>query len=129
MIRRLVLATAAVMALFGVVSPATATDDWRHDDRRWGAYQSRGHLEDGRSRYDRVLPPRVIVHKLVRRGFSDIGDVRLRGETYAVSATSPRGHAVRLVLSATTGDFIGFRRIDDDYRDRRFGANARAYWD
>lgn len=43
------------------------------------------------------------------RGFRDLSDVRVKGDTYVVKAVGPRGERVTLVVNAATSEIMGSR--------------------
>lgn len=52
-----------------------------------------------------------VIKYLAIRGFSDVTELRRRGETFICEATGPRRQRVRLVVDARSGEISGMRVI------------------
>lgn len=61
---------------------------------------------------DAILPPRAVIFRLGRAGFSGMTHPRFDGETYRVEADSPWGNRVQLVLDARTGRILDRERLE-----------------
>ncbi|MEM6664991.1 MAG: hypothetical protein AAF638_01165 [Pseudomonadota bacterium] len=57
------------------------------------------------------IPRRVVRRKLRHMGLRQVSDIRFRHGTYRVRAVTPRGHMVRMVFDASTGQVIRARRL------------------
>lgn len=94
------LAALAATLLAGVVAPAQA------QGYRQG-YPVTIEDED-----DAILPPRAVLFRLGRAGFTGMGHPRFDGETYRVEADSPWGNRVQLVVDARTGRILDRERLE-----------------
>lgn len=61
---------------------------------------------------DAILPPRAVVFRLGRAGFTGMSHPRFDGETYRVEADSPWGNRVQLVVDARTGRILDRERLE-----------------
>ncbi|AWN45809.1 hypothetical protein DK419_05320 [Methylobacterium terrae] len=61
---------------------------------------------------DAILPPRAVIFRLGRAGFSGMSHPRFDGETYRVEADSPWGNRVQLVVDARTGRILDRERLE-----------------
>ncbi len=88
------LAALAATWLTGAVAPAQA--------QGYGVV-----IED-----DVILPPRAVIVRLGRAGFTGMSHPRFDGETYQVEADSPWGNRVQLVVDARTGRILDRERLE-----------------
>ncbi len=65
---------------------------------------------------DQQLDPPALLASLASRGFTDVGQLRLRGSAYICEATGPRRERVRLVVDAASGAIFGVEVIGYDSR-------------
>ncbi|GJD64130.1 hypothetical protein [Methylobacterium frigidaeris] len=61
---------------------------------------------------DVILPPRAVIFRLGRAGFTGMSHPRFDGETYRVEADSPWGNRVQLVVDARTGRILDRERLE-----------------
>ncbi|MBK3411146.1 hypothetical protein HPY24_22945, partial [Methylobacterium sp. IIF1SW-B5] len=61
---------------------------------------------------DAILPPRAVIFRLGRAGFTGMTHPRFDGETYRVEADSPWGNRVQLVVDARTGRILDRERLE-----------------
>lgn len=61
---------------------------------------------------DAILPPRAVIFRLGRAGFSGMSHPRFDGEIYRVEADSPWGNRVQLVVDARTGRILDRERLE-----------------
>ncbi|MGF3022462.1 hypothetical protein ACQVP2_06505 [Methylobacterium aquaticum] len=61
---------------------------------------------------DAILPPRAVIFRLGRAGFTGMTAPRFDGETYRVQADSPWGNRVQLVVDARTGRILDRERVE-----------------
>ncbi|UHC17171.1 hypothetical protein LRS73_04505 [Methylobacterium currus] len=61
---------------------------------------------------DVILPPRAVLVRLGRAGFTGMSHPRFDGETYQVEADSPWGNRVQLVVDARTGRILDRERLE-----------------
>ncbi|TNC15344.1 hypothetical protein FF100_07295 [Methylobacterium terricola] len=61
---------------------------------------------------DAILPPRAVLFRLGRAGFTGMSHPRFDGETYRVEADSPWGNRVQLVVDARTGRILDRERLE-----------------
>ncbi len=59
-----------------------------------------------------ILPPRAVIFRLGRAGFTGMTHPRFDGETYRVEADSPWGNRVQLVVDARTGRILDRERLE-----------------
>ncbi|TGE00222.1 hypothetical protein [Methylobacterium nonmethylotrophicum] len=61
---------------------------------------------------DAILPPRAVIVRLGRAGYSGMSHPRFDGETYRVEADSPWGNRVQLVVDARSGRILDRERLE-----------------
>jgi hypothetical protein len=127
MIRNAALATIIALMSAAAALPAKAQGYDMQDapdygvarqDRDWD--RGEGWRERGPSWGDRLLPPRMIIGSLYRRGFRDVDIKRVRGGNYIVEARNREGSRVVIVVDGQTSEITGLRVVDWR-RDWRFG--------
>ncbi|MEP9355317.1 hypothetical protein ABLE93_17170 [Xanthobacter sp. KR7-65] len=64
----------------------------------------------------RPLTSDSVAESLEARGFSQVGAIRQRGQSFLAEATGPRGERVRLVLDAASGEISGMQVIGYERR-------------
>ncbi|MFH6781169.1 MULTISPECIES: hypothetical protein [Methylobacterium] len=82
--------------------------------------RAQGYRQDYRQEYqigiedenDAILPPRAVLFRLGRAGFTGMSHPRFDGETYRVEADSPWGNRVQLVVDARTGRILDRERLE-----------------
>ncbi|CAM5775606.1 hypothetical protein LMIY3S_05109 [Labrys miyagiensis] len=69
---------------------------------------------------DQLLPPRVIINSLSRRGYRNVDIKRVRGDSYIAEASGPQGGRVLIVVDGHTTEITGLRQIGWDRPPRRW---------
>ncbi len=69
---------------------------------------------------ERLLPPRVIIGSLFRRGYRDVAIKRVRGDSYIAEASGPQGGRVLIVIDGHTTEITGLRQIGWDRPPRHW---------
>ena len=67
-----------------------------------------------------LLPPRVIVGSLYRRGYHDVEIKRVRGDSYIAMAGDQDGGRVLIVVDGHTTEITGLRRVGWDHPPRQW---------
>src|SRR5262245_42420541 len=113
MLRRIVLAGVVALSALSAAGVAYSQDV----DEDPGYFVDPGVAQNGQGRQDRlpdlggdvpdeqgadwgregVLPPRIVIGGLYRRGYREVEVKRLRGSSYIIEAETPRGNRVLLV--------------------------------
>ena len=128
MLRRIVLA--GVVALSALSAAGVAYSQDVDDDP--GYFVDPSVARNGQGRQDRlpglggdvpdeqgadwgregVLPPRIVIGGLYRRGYREVEVKRLRGSSYVIEAETPRGNRVLLVVDGRDNEITGMRVLD-----------------
>ncbi len=69
---------------------------------------------------EQLLPPRVIIGSLFRRGYRNVDIKRVRGDSYIAEASGPEGGRVLIVVDGHTTEITGLRQIGWDRPPRRW---------
>jgi hypothetical protein len=67
-----------------------------------------------------LLPARVIIGSLFRRGYHDVQIKRVRGDSYIAEAGDQDGSRVLIVVDGHTTEITGLRRIGWDHPPRQW---------
>lgn len=93
------------------VSAVRPSLPFRVVDGTWTAVAFVPSAEDGETLQPGLANPEDVVKLLRLRGFSEISEVRRRGETFICEATGPRRERVRLAVDARSGELSGMQVI------------------
>ncbi|MGE7418210.1 hypothetical protein [Methylobacterium tarhaniae] len=77
-----------------------------------GPAQAQGYRVVIEDEADAILPPRAVLFRLGRAGFTGMTHPRFDGETYRVEADSPWGNRVQLVVDARSGRILDRERLE-----------------